>query len=372
MIRDCIVCGIRNQAIRQKLLAEGDSLTLEIPFHQETDSVEAGMDDEDTVFLHAIERDSGNDEALVPLKLKNQLLVSFKIDTGAQANVIPKNVFIKLDPKPNLLPTNQRLTSYCGARIPVIATCDLVCSHKQHPKGSQKFYVVDSASTPIEEDRSSIDLNLIKLVLNINSEQTSIVDEFKSVFEGIGRLEGKCNIHLKVGSVPTVQSAKRVRESLKDKLQKELSRMEKDGIIKKVTEPTEWVNSMVMIEKKNGFIRLCIDPVVLYKCIKRPYYPIPTLEDVTAKLHGATIFSKMDARSGYLSLVLSKTESEMATFSTIYGRYRFLRIPFGLFSAQDEFQRRMEEAFEGLEGVAIIIDDILVYGSNQEEHDRRL
>ena len=60
------------------------------------------MDNEDTVFLYAIKRDSGKDEALIPLKLKNQMLFSFKVDTGAQANVIPKNVFNKLDPKANV------------------------------------------------------------------------------------------------------------------------------------------------------------------------------------------------------------------------------------------------------------------------------
>ncbi|KAK2724370.1 hypothetical protein QYM36_001023 [Artemia franciscana] len=219
--------------------------------------------------------------------------------------------------------------------------------------------------------RFSIDLNLIKLVYIVNAEQTSLDEKYKSLFEGIGRLEGECNIHLKDGSIPTVYPARRV-ETLKDKLQDELNRMERDRIIEKVTEPKEWVNSMVMIEKKNGTVRLCIDPLDHNKCIKRPYYPIPTLEDVTAKLHGAKVFSQMNARSGYWSLVLSATASEMTTFSTIYGRYRFLRMPFGLLSAQDEFQRRMEEAFEGLEGVAIIIDDILVYGANQEEHDERL
>ena len=125
--------------------------------------------------------------------------------------------------------------------------------------------MVYSASTPIVGYQSSINLYLIKLVLNINSEQTSIIDEYKSVFEGIGRLEGECNIHLKVWSVPTVHPARRVPKSLKDKLQKELSRMEKDGIIKKVTEPTEWVKSIVIIEKKNGSIGLCIDPVDLNK-----------------------------------------------------------------------------------------------------------
>ncbi|KAK2724332.1 hypothetical protein QYM36_000994, partial [Artemia franciscana] len=287
---------------------------------EETESFREALDDQETIFLYAIDKGSGKDEAPVPLTLNNQLSVNFKIDTGAQANVIPKNIFNKLDPKPNLQSTKQRLTSYCGARIPVIGTCDLTLGY-----------------------RSSIDLNLIKLVLNVNVEQTSIDEKYKSPFEGIGRLEGECNIHLKDGSIPTVYPARRVPEALKDKLQDELNRIERDRIIEKVMKPTEWVNSMVMIKKKNGTVRLCIDPVDLNKCIKRPYYPIPTLEDVTAKLHGAKVLSKMDAR-----------------------------MPFGLLSAQDEFQSHMEEAFEGLEGVAIIIDDILVYGANQEEHDERL
>ncbi|KAK2724943.1 hypothetical protein QYM36_001408 [Artemia franciscana] len=141
---------------------------------------------------------------------------------------------------------------------------------------------------------------------------------------------------------------------------------------KKVVTPTEWVNSMVMVEKKDGSIRLCIDPVDLNKSIKRPHYPIPTLDDVTSKLHGAKVFTKLDARSGYWSILLSDDSSYLMTFSTIYGRYRFKRMPFGIISAQDEFQRRMEDAFEGLEGFEIIIDDMIVYGNTQEEHDERL
>ncbi|KAK2723716.1 hypothetical protein QYM36_002156 [Artemia franciscana] len=143
-------------------------------------------------------------------------------------------------------------------------------------------------------------------------------------------------------------------------------------LTKKVVTPTEWFNSMVMVEKKDGSIRLCIDPVDLNKSIKRPHYPIPTLDDVTSKLHGAKVFTKLDARSGYWSILLSDDSSYLMTFSTIYGRYRFKRMPFGIISAQDEFQRRMEDAFEGLEGFEIIIDDMIVYGNTQEEHDERL
>ncbi|KAK2718027.1 hypothetical protein QYM36_006721 [Artemia franciscana] len=114
-----------------------------------------------------------------------------------------------------------------------------------------------------------------------------------------GRLEGEYNIYLKDGPIPTVYLARRIPKALKDKLQDELDRMERDGIIENVTKPTELLNSIVMNEKKNGTIRLCIDPVDLNRCIKPPYHPIPTLEDATAKLHGAKVFNKMDARSGY-------------------------------------------------------------------------
>ncbi|KAK2710413.1 hypothetical protein QYM36_011810 [Artemia franciscana] len=129
---------------------------------------------------------------------------------------------------------------------------------------------------------------------------------------------------------------------------------------------------MVMVEKKDGGVRLCIDPVDLNKAIKRPYYPVPSFEDAVAELDGAAVFSRLDARSGYWILPLSTRSSYYTTFSTIYGRYRWKRYPFGLVSAQDEFQRKMEEAFEGLEGIRILVDDILVYGKNREEHDQRL
>ncbi|KAK2712932.1 hypothetical protein QYM36_011582 [Artemia franciscana] len=148
--------------------------------------------------------------------------------------------------------------------------------------------------------------------------------------------------------------------------------MERNRIIEKVTEPIEWVNSIMMMKKKNRIVRLCIDPVDLYKCIKCPNYPIPTLKDITAKLHGVKLFSKMDSQSGYWSLVLPETTSEVTTYSTVFGCYQFLRMPFGLLSVQDEVQHHIEEAFKVLEGLAMIIDDILVYGANQEEHDERL
>lgn len=148
--------------------------------------------------------------------------------------------------------------------------------------------------------------------------------------------------------------------------------MEESGVIEKVTEPTDWVNSLVVVEKPNGKLRVCIDPKELNKAIKRPHYPMPTLEDVLSKMSGAKYFSKLDARSGYWQLRLSEDSSYLTTFNTPFGRYRFQRLPFGIICAQDVFQRKMDETFEGISGVTPLVDDIIVYGKTLEEHDANL
>ena len=149
--------------------------------------------------------------------------------------------------------------------------------------------------------------------------------------------------------------------------------MMQNQIIAKVTEPTEWVNSMVAVEnKQSGKLRICIDPEHLNKAIKRPHYPMKTLEDVLPQLSGATCFTKLDARSGYWNIKLKKESSLLTTFNTPFGRYRYLRLPFGLRSSQDEFQTKIDECFENLSGVIAIVDDILVYGHTREEHDQNL
>ncbi|KAK2719404.1 hypothetical protein QYM36_005030 [Artemia franciscana] len=129
---------------------------------------------------------------------------------------------------------------------------------------------------------------------------------------------------------------------------------------------------MVATEKKDGTLRTCINPVDLNKLIRRPLYPIPSLEDITSKLHWVKYLSKLDARLGYWSLVLDDESSDLMTFNTIFGRYHFKQMTFGIISAQDVFQRRMEEALEGLDGFAVIIDDLLVFGSTLEEHNKQL
>ena len=159
---------------------------------------------------------------------------------------------------------------------------------------------------------------------------------------------------------------------LKDQLKAQLEEMELTGVIQKVQEPTDWVNSMVCIMKGDGTLRVCIDPKDLNKAIKRCHHKTPTLEELTHKLTGATVFSKLDAKNGYWSVELDESSSLLTTFNTPFGRYRYLRMPFGLVMSQDVFQRKMDQILEECPGTIGIADGVAVFGKNEAEHDINL
>ena len=144
-------------------------------------------------------------------------------------------------------------------------------------------------------------------------------------------------------------------------------------------EPTDWTSNLVVVRKSNGTdLRICLDPSDLNKVIKRPKFPLPTVEEIMNNLNGAKIFSIADAKSGYWQIELTQNSSYLTTFNTPFGRYRWLRMPFGICSASEEYQMRMMTALEGLNGIAIVADDILIYGKGdteeeaEQDHDQNL
>ena len=142
-------------------------------------------------------------------------------------------------------------------------------------------------------------------------------------------------------------------------------------MIKKQEEPTDWVNSMVIVQTPKK-LRICLDPRDLNKAIKREHFPMKTIEEVVQNMPGAKVFSKLDATSGYWQLKLDEESSKLCTFNTPFGRYRFLRVPFGIVSASEIFQRVMSQMVEDIDGSEAIMDDIVVWGKDQAEHDMRL
>ena len=114
-------------------------------------------------------------------------------------------------------------------------------------------------------------------------------------------------------------------------------------------------------------MRVCIDPSDLNKAIQRNHYPLPTIDGVLPTLKDAKIFSLVDAKDGFLQVKLSEQSSYLTTSWTPGGKFRWLRMPFGISSSPEECQRRLQEALERLEGISTVADDILIVGRGQTE-----
>ena len=130
--------------------------------------------------------------------------------------------------------------------------------------------------------------------------------------------------------------------------------MEKLGVIMKATDPTAWVHSLVIAKNKNNKITVSL-----------------SIEDVISRMSNAKVFSVLDANHGFLQVKLDKDSSKLATFNTPFGRYNYTRLPFGTASAPKVFQNIMSHLFDDIEGVEVIVDDLVVWGEKTEQHDVR-
>ena len=128
-----------------------------------------------------------------------------------------------------------------------------------------------------------------------------------------------------------------------DKVNTELQRMEKMGVISCVSEPTDWCAGLVVVPKPNGRVRICVDLTKLNQNVRQEQHILPSVEQTLVQLGGATVFSKLDANSGFWQIMLTKEFARLTTFITPFGRYCFNRLPFGITSAPEHFQRRMSD-----------------------------
>ena len=119
-------------------------------------------------------------------------------------------------------------------------------------------------------------------------------------------------------------------------------------------------------------MRICVDLTKLNENVCRERHILPSVEQVLAQIGDAKHFSKLDANSGFWQIELDEQSSKLTTFITPFGRFRFNRLPFGITSAPEHFQRRMLKLLQGIEGVVVLVDDSLITGKTKEEHDRHL
>ena len=215
----------------------------------------------------------------------------------------------------------------------------------------------------------------LKLLLNVCSVENgkNIISQYPSLFTGLGTFACQYTIKLKPNSQPFALNAPRnIPLPMRSKVQCELHRMQGLGVISPVEEPTPWCAAMVVVPKDSGAVRICVDLKPLNENVLREVHPMPKVDTTLAQLSGATVFSKLDANSGFWQIPLAKEFRLLTTLISPFGRFCFNKLPFGISSAPEIFQRHMNKVLSGLQGVLCHVDDILVYGKDSTEHESRL
>ena len=289
--------------------------------------------------------------------------IPFKIDSGADTSIISESCYKTLKHRPALKKALSILKSP-GGNVNCLGYF-IADTYKEGQKFLFRIYVVAGKDQANLLSRGAS--SALKLVKRIDE----IPD---TVFGRTGRINCEpVKIELKPDAQPySVSTARRIPFPLLPKVKEELENMVQDGILTEVSHPTDWCFPMVPVLKPNGNVRICVDYKKLNESIKRELYMLPNLDDIAPKLAGMTVFSKLDAAQGFFQLPLSSESSELTTFITPFGRYKYQRVPMGTSLGPEIFQKKITELLQGLENVDAIMDDIIVYGRNMADHDAKL
>ena len=322
-------------------------------------------------FLDAI-----GDCAERPTAWTNDILVGkhslqFKLDTGAEVTAISYSSYRQLHGV-NLAKTSKILLGPDCSNLTVEGQFTETLAYGER-SSEQTVYVIHGLKSNLLGLPAIEALQLAARLNSVDSYRERIVSDYSQLFQGLGTLGEPCDIHVDPEAKPlAIFTPRRVPFPIRDKVKEELTRMESQGVISKIQDPTPWCAGMVAVPKSSGSIRICVDLKPLNQSVQRQVFPLPTVDEVLSKLSGAKLFSKLDANSGFFQIPLASSSRPLTTFITPFGRYHFNKLPFGLTSAPELFQQRMEKLLQGLDGVVCFMDDVLIYATTEEEHDQRL
>ena len=204
-----------------------------------------------------------------------------------------------------------------------------------------------------------------------------LVKEFADVFSGeVKVMPGeKFKIHLTQDAKPfCVRAPRTIPLAYHEPVKEELELLQRQNIIAPQTKPTDRCHAMAVSLKKNGKVRLNIDFIPTNKYVKRENYysktPAEEVRDIAQS--GARFFTSLDAIKGYHQCPLDEESQDLTTFITPFGRFKFLRAPYGICSISEHYNRRMDEAFQGLSGIRRVVDDVLIFDKDKTEHEKHV
>ena len=252
---------------------------------QETDEEES---EDESLYVYSVKSSSvPEDEQFYEVIMVEDTEVRFQLDSGAKANVMSRKTYENLRRKPPLTKTNTVLISFSKHRLTPCGEVVLSAKYKDNVE-DVKFFVVEPEVESVLSGNICVKLGLLKRVHQLTSDtppaKTVELDDYPELFKGLGCLPGTYRIELADGATPVVHAPRKIPVPQREKVVEELKRMEQLGVIVRQEEPTEWVNSLVVVQKPNGSVRLCIDPRDLNAAMKRSHYPMKTVDEVASRL----------------------------------------------------------------------------------------
>ena len=256
--------------------------------------------------------------------------IVYKLDSRAQVNILPRNIYEQFTDKPEMKATRVRLLAFGSTKpMPVDGKCICEVEHKTHKFNLEVFVIPTETAQPVLGLDSCVSLGLLKRVhvfeRPIGREESDPIKpleehEVCKVYTDLFKVSGKLHnveykIQLKDGATPyAVHAPQRVKLPLMEKVKEVIGKMVEQDVIVKVTEPTDWVSPMVPVPKKDGTVRVCVDLTELNKAVRKEQFLISVAEELFAKLQNAKYFTKLDAEAEFWQISLDEESSFLTTF----------------------------------------------------------
>ena len=339
--------------------------------------------DDHGLFINNINCDSSqssvmSDKWYVKVKIDQQT-IKFLVDTGAQTNVMSSKTFKSLNLDKSIIkPSPSKVKTLTGQSVPSLGECYIYCLFN-NSYYNLKFHILNLDCEALIGFQTAKKFKLLNIINTLNTSDVPEIPEnkyikgFSHLFKGIGCLvDFELDLEVDPSVRPKCDPPRKVPIILMDELKAHLDDLCVKDIIQKVDYYTPWVNSMVIVLKKDESIRICLDPRTLNTAIRRPTHSLPDINYIRSRLANSKYYTRLDLTAGFWNLKLTKASADLCTFNTPFGRYQFKRLAFGINAGSEIFQSVMVQKFGDIEGLIIFIDDFCVHAKTKEEHDRIL